>query len=111
MQLIPLNDEAQLNEITSGKEYQVILKHNTDCPISQGVLNRLKADEERIDEIMGVYVLDLHSNRSLSDNVAGRFGVPHQSPQVLVVKNGRCVYHEWGFDITADAIREAVGGR
>jgi bacillithiol system protein YtxJ len=109
MQLIPLENEAQLNEIASAKNYKVILKHNTTCPISKGVVERLQEEKATIEGVDGIYILDLLSNRELSNAIEGRFGVPHQSPQALLVKDGQCTYHEWGFDISADAIRSAVG--
>ena len=109
MQFTPLANEEQLTEISKSKEFQVILKHNTSCPISQGVLHRLQG--ETIPQMEAMYVLDLLAHRDLSNNIAGRFGVPHQSPQLLLVKDGRCTYHEWGYDISADKVSQAITGK
>ena len=103
MQIIPLESEAALNEILTGKLDGAILKHNTECSISEGVLDKLKAANETAGSLP-IYLIDLHRYRALSNLVTGRLGIPHQSPQVLLIKNGRCVYHEWGFDITAAAL-------
>jgi bacillithiol system protein YtxJ len=108
MQFIPLESEAQLTEILSQNSRLAILKHNTTCSISKGVLDRLQSDDSDVPGVQSIYVLDLLANRPVSDSIAGRFGVPHQSPQILVVENGRCIYHEWGFDISAEAIANAV---
>jgi len=108
MQFIPLENIEQLDRISKAKDAQLILKHNTTCSISKGVLDRLHAETASIEGIEAVHVLDLLSHRDLSDTVAGRFGVPHQSPQILLIENGRCVYHEWGFDISAEAISQAL---
>lgn len=108
MQFIPLENEEQLNRISAESDHQVILKHNATCSISKGVLDRLLAESETIAGVETIYVLDLLAHRDLSNAVAGRFGVPHQSPQILLIKDGRCIYHEWGFDISADATAQAV---
>lgn len=108
MELKPLEDEATLSQITAATNYQVILKHNTTCPISKGVVERMESESESISGVDNVYILDLLENRELSNAIAGKLGVPHQSPQVLLVKDGRCIYHEWGFDISAEAIAAAV---
>lgn len=114
MRFIPLENKEQLDELGEAKEAQVIFKHNTTCSISKGVFERLQK-EDKLDGVETIHVLDLLSHRELSDAVAGRFGIPHQSPQVLLIRNGKCIYHEWGFDISAkqveSALREKAGGR
>lgn len=108
MQFIPLQNEEQLNRVSAAKEHQIILKHNTACTISNGVLERLQSEAETIGCIEAIHVLDLQAHRDLSNKVTGRFGVPHQSPQLLLIRNGKCTYHEWGVDITASNIARAV---
>ena len=108
MQFITLETEQQLQDITASENPQAILKHNTTCPISNGVLDRLQNDTGEVINIETIHVLDLLANRQLSNTIASQFGVPHQSPQILVIQNGRCIYHEWGFDITAQAMDGAL---
>ena len=103
MRFIPLENRKQLDELGAAKEARAIFKHNTTCSISKGVLERL-LKEEKLDGLETIHVLDLLTHRELSDAVAGRFGVPHQSPQVLLISNGRCIYHEWGFDISGQEV-------
>lgn len=108
MRTTALNTIEELESLESLGNRQAILKHNTTCPISKGVLQRLESTETSIPGIDAVYVLDLHANRSLSDAIATRFGVEHQSPQLLVIQNGTCQYTEWGYDISAEAAAEAL---
>lgn len=108
MNWIKLESEDQLNEIAGAEGNHVILKHNVTCPISKGVLSRLDAEDGPIEGVDKMYLLDLHAFRSVSDAVASKFGVPHESPQILLINNGQCAYHEWGYDISADAVKEAV---
>ena len=109
MKFIPLEDEAQLQEIKQSKGSQVIFKHNTTCPISKGVWKDL---EQGVDELSGagnLYYLDLLQHRDISNAIADEFGVEHQSPQILLIQDGKCTYHEWGYDITAKETAAHMG--
>jgi bacillithiol system protein YtxJ len=104
MQWIQLTSEDQLSEIISKSESkpQVIFKHSTRCSISAVAMQRL----QKSDQPSGVdfYFLDLIAYRSLSNLVAKKFGVHHESPQVLVIKNGQCIYDESHLSISMDEI-------
>ena len=104
MQWIPLTDEKQITEIINNSEQksQVIFKHSTRCSISGVALQRLQKGSQPED--MDFYLLDLIAYRSLSNQVAQQFDVQHESPQVLVIKNGTCVYTESHFGISMDEI-------
>jgi bacillithiol system protein YtxJ len=71
----------------------VIFKHSTSCSISAMALNRLERSWDDAEmEVAHAYYLDLLSNRDISNVLAQEFAVDHQSPQVLVIKNGKCIY-------------------
>ncbi|WP_350288302.1 bacillithiol system redox-active protein YtxJ [uncultured Croceitalea sp.] len=92
---IPLQSMGQLDEIEkkSKTKTQVIFKHSTTCGISRMVLNMF-VDTYGIDsEHMDLYFLDLHAYRAVSNEVAIKFQVLHQSPQLLIIKNGVTVFH------------------
>ena len=92
---IPLNALDQLQEIDrkSTIKPQLIFKHSTTCGISRMVMrtftNTIDITPERID----IYYLDLHAHREVSDEVSYKFQVLHQSPQVLIIKNGKVIAH------------------
>lgn len=94
MNWIPLTTPEQLVSLTqsSAQKPQVIFKHSTRCSTSSLVLNRL--DRETSPSSVDFYFLDLLKYRSLSNKVAEDFQVHHESPQILVILNGRCVYDE-----------------
>lgn len=100
MKFIPLEQEAQLEEIKSNKGYTVIFKHNTTCPISKTVRGQFEADAEQLTNIDAVYFLDLLAYHDLSNKIAEEFNVHHQSPQLLLVNNGQCIYNEALYDIS-----------
>lgn len=97
---------AQLDAIKEKSKTtpQLIFKHSTRCSISSVAKSRLErgATPEGID----FYYLDLISHRDISAKVAETFGVYHESPQVLLIKNGECVYDESHSSITMDDIAE-----
>jgi bacillithiol system protein YtxJ len=106
MKWITLKSEEELAAVTE-KSYntpQVIFKHSTRCSISSVVKRRL--DNEEIPDGIDFYYLDLLSFRSLSNKIAEQFAVYHESPQVLLIKNGECVYDESHIAIQMDDILE-----
>jgi bacillithiol system protein YtxJ len=94
MNWIELTDESQLNTIVEQSKVQpvVIFKHSTRCSISVMAKNRL--DKETPAEDLPFYYLDLLRYRPISNKIAEDFKVHHESPQVLVIKNGECIYDE-----------------
>ena len=106
MNWIPLTTEEQLTEIVekSSSIPQVIFKHSTRCSISSMVLNRL----ERADTPEGVdfYYLDLLQFRNISNQIAEKFNVYHESPQLLLIKQGECVYDESQMGISMDELAD-----
>jgi bacillithiol system protein YtxJ len=92
MHWIHLTDEDQLKNITirSEEKTQVIFKYSNRCSLSELVFDRLK--KKCCPEHIDFYFLDLIAYRELSDKIASQFNVHHQSPQVLVIRDGECVY-------------------
>ena len=103
-----LDKEEQISQIidASNSKAQIILKHSTTCSISGMVKSRLERSE--IVENADYYLLDLLSFRAVSNQVADSFGVHHESPQVLVIAKGKCIYHESHYGIMADDILASV---
>ncbi|MBX9784627.1 MAG: bacillithiol system redox-active protein YtxJ [Chitinophagaceae bacterium] len=83
---------------------QVIFKHSTRCNISAMAKSRLER-AQKPDEIT-FYYLDLLSFRPISNKIAEIFHVEHESPQVLVIKDGKCIYSESHSGIQMDEILE-----
>ncbi len=106
MEWIPLTAEAQLQDISlkSETKAQVIFKHSVRCSISAMAMQRLKRGT--LPDDLDFYYLDLISYRALSGKVAERFNVQHESPQILIIRNGVCVYDESHMGISVDDIIE-----
>jgi len=97
-QVVQLREESKTNAV-------LIFKHSKRCSTSKVVLDRLirKWNADEMGHIKP-YVLDLISFRKASDFISAEFSVPHESPQVLIIENGRSVYDRSHFDIDYDQI-------
>ncbi|WP_439557566.1 bacillithiol system redox-active protein YtxJ [Dyadobacter sp.] len=103
MNWIAINSEEEVQKIHHSGEYSIIYKHSPRCMTSLMAYRQLKMDVSASPEISTpIYIVDVISNRKESMAIADSFRVQHQSPQILVVKNGECIY---------DASHEAVSLR
>jgi bacillithiol system protein YtxJ len=104
-----LTDLEQLNEIISlsNEKPVVIFKHSTRCSISRMALKQFE-NEFDLSAKVTPYFLDLIAHREISNGIASRFGVMHQSPQLLLIKEGKSVYDVSHSDIDAEALKSKV---
>ena len=105
MNWIPLTTEAQLEEIVQLSETKptIIFKHSTRCSISSTALSRLERAWDAAET--PAYYLDLIAYRPISSAIAEKFDIEHQSPQVLVINQGKCSYSATHWDIAMDEIK------
>jgi len=105
-----LTSESQLEEIErkSFEKPQVVFKHSTRCSISSVSMNKFVKNYNIPSADADLYYLDLLNYRSVSDEVGIKFQVIHQSPQVLVIKNGETVYDASHYSIQTDKILELI---
>jgi monothiol bacilliredoxin len=92
---IDLIDKLQIDEILKLSQQKPVLlfKHSTQCGISSIILRRFESKiADKIDHY-NYYYLDLLQYRSISDFVAEKFDIPHQSPQLITIRNGRVSEH------------------
>lgn len=101
-----LTSAQQLNEIieTSKTTPVLIFKHSTRCSISSMAKYRLESDWNYSEEQVIPYYLDLIAYRNISNQIAEDFSVYHESPQVLLIKDGECTYETSHLDITVAEI-------
>ncbi len=105
-----LNDMAQLDKIVndSAEKPVVIFKHSIRCGISSMAKQKLEDDWDFTAEDLDFYYLDLINNRAISNEVANYFGVTHQSPQVILIKNGKATYNTSHHQIGVQALHKAL---
>lgn len=104
-----LTSDAQLVDIKneSAEQPVLIFKHSTTCSISAMALSRM---ERNWSDQLGIkpYYLDLLANRPISNRIENEFGVAHESPQVLLIRNGECVYDASHMAISFASLQRAV---
>lgn len=86
---------------------QVIFKHSTRCSISSVAFQRLQKAKQP--DSLDIHFLDLLAYRPLSNKIAEVFSVHHESPQVLLIKNGECTFHESHLAISMNDLVDEAG--
>jgi len=102
MEWIQLETGKQIDEIKQQQGYSLIFKHSTHCSISMMAKRRFELDWENLPDNMPLYFLDLLKHRDLSNKIAQDFSVYHESPQLLLIKDGECVLDQSHGSISVD---------
>lgn len=107
---IALEREEQVDEITeiSATTPVLIFKHSTTCGISRMALKQFEKEYDFDKKDLEPYFLDLKQYRAVSNKVATHFGITHESPQVLLIKDGKAVYNESHGGISVGALKEKI---
>ncbi len=103
-----LTSEEQLEQIIKDSHQKpiAIFKHSTRCGISTRAKFLLEEDWDIQPDALDFYYLDLLAHRPVSNKIAELTEVQHQSPQVILIKNGEAVYDESHHDITVKELKE-----
>ena len=104
-----LSDLGELNEIInlSHEKPVVIFKHSTRCSVSRMVLKQFENEFDSQDKVTP-YFLDLIEFRNVSNEIANRFDVVHQSPQIILIQDGKAIYNASHSDIDAKDLKEKL---
>ena len=94
-----IEDETTLDEVLAS-ERAIVYKHSTSCPVSAVVIDEVLRFADRHPS-WPVHVVQVIEHRDLSDTVSEQLGVRHESPQALVLRDGRCIWHTSHGGITA----------
>jgi bacillithiol system protein YtxJ len=111
MEFTPLTHIDQLkvvDEVSASNGGSIIFKHSTRCSISSMAFNRFSRDWKNGNHDFAVYYLDVVHNRDVSNAIAEKYGVRHESPQVLLIKNGEAVYDASHYSIRLQEIEEVT---
>jgi len=101
---VKITDTKAFEEIADRSKERpvVIFKHSLTCPISAGAYEQMAEFEGE------VALIEVQPSRELSTEIENRLGVAHESPQVIVLRNGQVVWNASHFKITAAAVAAAV---
>ncbi|HEX8843032.1 MAG TPA: bacillithiol system redox-active protein YtxJ [Pyrinomonadaceae bacterium] len=99
-----ITDQQALEQLLErSHEAPVILfKHSTTCPISSAAYKQMSQVERP------VAIVIVQSAREVSNEVEARTGLRHESPQTIVLRNGRAVWSASHFRIKSEAVEQAV---
>jgi bacillithiol system protein YtxJ len=106
-----LTDLAQLDtiDVASHAKPILIFKHSTRCSISSTALARMERGWPPLQDADHTpYYLDLLAHRPISNMIAERYDLEHESPQVLVIRHGKCVYSASHLAITPQEVVQAL---
>ena len=95
----------EMDEISATK-CVVIFKHSTRCSISRMALKQFDTEFNYPNEKIVWYLLDLLNHRDLSNEIAHRYNITHQSPQILVIKNRKAVFNASHDSIAAEDMKQ-----
>lgn len=105
MAFVEVSETNKLDELfaQSSEKPVILFKHSLTCPISHAAYEEvaLLNDEE-------VALIVIQDARGLSNEIAVRTGIKHESPQILIVNEGKVVWHASHYDITKAATIRAL---
>ena len=103
-----LNDMAgwRLIQSSSFSRIQVVFKHSTRCSISS--MAKARIEKQLLLSEDEFYLLDLLNHRDISNAIAQDLEVTHESPQILVIKDGACIYHASHSEIRYEEVKEVL---
>jgi bacillithiol system protein YtxJ len=104
-----LTNMEQLNEIKaeSNSKPVVIFKHSSRCIVSRMALKQFENEFDLKDKVTP-YFLDLLEYRGVSNEIANCFEVEHQSPQLLLIRNGKSIYDVSHNSIDAEDLKRHI---
>ena len=104
---INLTSDTQLDDLIVQSDVAPVLifKHSTRCSISVAAKGRLERNWQPVLADLPTYYLDLLNYRPLSQKIADVFAVHHESPQLLLIRNGECTYVESHLGISVDDLQ------
>ncbi|HAK55656.1 MAG TPA: bacillithiol system redox-active protein YtxJ [Acidobacteria bacterium] len=109
-QLIPLESIADLDAaLTESSVHPLLLfKHSADCGASFMALDELQRHLEDAPEVVRYRLITIQTERDVSDEAAARLGVPHRSPQAILVLGGEAVWNASHLQITAETLQRVT---
>ncbi|EJL43240.1 hypothetical protein BAG01nite_26140 [Brevibacillus agri] len=102
-----LHSLEELDQFVAQKGKKLLFKHSTICPISTSAYEEFQA--YLLEHSLEAAVILVREDRPVSNAVAERFAIKHESPQIFLLEDGEVKWHTSHWKITKDAISQAVG--
>jgi|TARA_B110000495_G_scaffold113202_1_gene97941 bacillithiol system protein YtxJ len=101
------NQLTEFIELSKSKPI-AMFKHSTRCSLSSVVKSRLERAWNINDNDIDMYYLDLLNYRNISNKIVSLFAIEHQSPQLIVLHQGKVLYHASHGEIDAGVLKESI---
>ncbi|UTR15633.1 bacillithiol system redox-active protein YtxJ [Salipaludibacillus sp. LMS25] len=102
-----LTDGTELTQLIKNGDTFFLLKNSTTCPISSDAFQEMEGYSKTTDELP-VYYLNVQELRDVSNHVAENFGIKHESPQLILFKQGKPVWDTSHWNVTLKNAEKAV---
>ena len=100
-------DIKNLDEALNASK-SLIFKNSMKCPVSLEAKKKIEEFAELCSEKIKLYIVDVISNRDLSSEITERTGIKHQSPQVILLENGKAKWSKSHWEITLESLKKAL---
>lgn len=96
MEFLQINASEDIDDILNKSQAkpQIIFKHSTACPVSRMSYEKMKLEYPLNNSQADLYYIGVIEQREISNYIASSLGVVHESPQLIVIKNGRAIFNE-----------------
>jgi bacillithiol system protein YtxJ len=101
-----LSTSGELDSVF-GEETAVLYKHSTHCPISAAAHDKVEGFLAQNPDAP-VYMVDVHASRDLSQSIVEKTGIEHQSPQLILLRNGKPAWTKARMEISAEELAEQL---
>ena len=105
----PVKSESDVQELLNASGYSLIYKHSPRCMTSLMAFRNMKSGSEA-DYSIPFHIVDVIEDREISGLIAKTFSIKHESPQVLIVKDGACVFNTSHESIVLKDIVKKING-
>ena len=114
-EILPITSVEQLENLLRDQRERggrlLLFKHSTACPISVSAFEEVRAFSREKPAALKMAMVLVIEHRAVSNAIADRFGVQHQSPQVLLIEGDRVRWHTSHWNITRDHLLKAVADK
>lgn len=106
---ITSTEEVDEIHLASNAKIQVIYKHSRSCGVCYISRNSLEKMEDDIRESIDLYMVDVIRDRPISKYISEKYGIRHESPQMLIIKEGEVIWHGSHYKVKLDNLLKQVG--
>ncbi|MDX8367492.1 bacillithiol system redox-active protein YtxJ [Cytobacillus sp. IB215665] len=108
MAKVKISSKEQFEKLINEHSKFLIMKHSLTCPISSSAFKEFEKYNNENEELQ-IFYLYVQESRALSNFIAEKYSTKHESPQVLLVQDGKVIWHTSHWNITYDTLKKQVG--